>query len=482
MMVILLLLFILMIIILCIYVEIDDTNSIWFDFIPPIQLTNDSLINDKTRIKQQPSIIIIASINAGTSTLNRILWKDYKHFFHGFRDLQDMYYWIACTPNDYLKFIENKDNKNKIFLEIFNDIKYNKYKQFYSWNVSFSNLKYRGCNDLENINTKYHCNIKCTHNDYMQHIGFMRDKYRFNNIFVSDSDSTKSEEEEIYYFWDRTSGYNSLPYIAPILTKNYQNSKLLYIIRDPLSQSYSRIHLFDENTFLMKTMKERKQMTVNEVHQRYTKLINLIETDEYQLLISLLSLSSININQIKKNENDILIWYTALWAKYGISWKEYRWFDICPFINILLYIKSIEFVNNNINDKFKIIQFEWMTQTNHLLLTSISIYCWTVFNEYNNCFNKYTNNNYTNLNEIMINWNILNTHYGQLRKYHYKMTNITLFDKLLKFEQICDNRLLKLIEKYPIILGKFDINLWYFKRQIMRQDIVNNSIKSSPSV
>eukprot|EP01084_Bolivina_argentea_P135010 237982_1 len=174
----------------------------------------------------QPSLVIVASINAGTSTINRILMYNFKHYFHKFRDLEDMYYFIGCTPMKYVKYIENTHNRNinTSFKWIYNNIKNESNNiGFYSWNASFSNLKSRGCRDKYN-NNSYHCNIKCTHNNYMEHIGYNRqlNTIKFSDHFfdnLEDINNTNQYKyypnermDEIYFYWDRTSGYNSLPY------------------------------------------------------------------------------------------------------------------------------------------------------------------------------------------------------------------------------------------------------------------------------
>ena len=79
----------------------------------------------------------------------------------------------------------------------------------------------------------------------MQHIGMRHnDKdYKFRDYFYSDAqyleEISKGDGErtvdyrypneassEIRYFYDRSSGYNSLPYIPMVLSANYPHSKV----------------------------------------------------------------------------------------------------------------------------------------------------------------------------------------------------------------------------------------------------------------
>eukprot|EP01084_Bolivina_argentea_P056202 102899_1 len=87
--------------ILVILVILYESNTI-FNESKPINTPNQSVSIRVPIPKQHPSLIIVASVNGGTSTFNQILMHQFKHFFHGFRTTQDMYYWLACIPKDFL--------------------------------------------------------------------------------------------------------------------------------------------------------------------------------------------------------------------------------------------------------------------------------------------------------------------------------------------------------------------------------------------
>ena len=86
---------------------------------------------------------------------------------------------------------------------------------------------------------------------------------------------------------------------------------------------------------------------------------------------------------------------------------------------------------------------------------------------------KYTLNNYENLSEIMFNYEKFKNNSKETGSEKYwKFTNITIFDEIIKYLNICDNALIKLINKYnEISLGIFDIELWKENRIEIRNQI-----------
>eukprot|EP01084_Bolivina_argentea_P300457 518088_1 len=341
----------------------------------------------------QPKLIVVASINSGTSTLTQIFMYHLKGFFHSFKESQDSKYWNQCLPKQYIKaikfiqnIIENKPN-NISFSLIFNShIKHNKNMYINNWDSSF--------NHLINNNDRIHRNDqKCTHKDYMKIIGYNLSKHQYEkerkHIFFRNlsemidhrnyhrwpNESNYNKLSEIHFYWDRASCYNGYPYIPSILSTNYPYTKLLYAIRDPLFQMYSNIRIFDEKTTgqkLVKVNEDTLMLSEEEANRRMNKLLKMLNSDFYLILFDLLKQ-----NVSEKNENEILLWYVMLWAKNDNgkgSYKDQRVFDKCSYVNVLLYIKSGQIFNTIYGIKhFKLIQFEW--ETNNLLLASLYIYC-----------------------------------------------------------------------------------------------------------
>ena len=251
--------------------------------------------------------------------------------------------------------------------------------------------------------------------------------YRYPN------ESNYDSINKIYFYWDRSSKYNSFPYIPTVLSTNYPYSKLLYIVRDPLFQQMSHIRNFHEGQTVHRSAEDKLNLTEKETNQRFNKLLKYFQSDLYKPLWSLLTdIEFAEFND--KIENDIISWYTSLWIKKGISWHTERIYDKCPVVNILNFVKNALIFNKNYGLKnFKLIQLEW--ESDNFILSSIYIYCWSVFNEYklnNKCIKKYTLNNYENLNEIMFNYEKFKNNSKETGSEKYwKFTNITIFDEII---------------------------------------------------
>ena len=234
--------------------------------------------------QRQPTIIVVASINGGTSTLNSIFLFHYKHFFHGFKHLFDLHYWIACIPKQYYQSIGIHPSKHNhtSFYDLYHKLRSN--VNYKSWNISFDHL------DTFSYSTApdtYHKNIKCTHKDYMEHIGNTKSrkykKYFYKEYMLETKDNTrfpKESDAEMYYFHDRSSSYNSLPYIPMVLSKNYPHSKLIYIVRDPFDQINSRFRHFDKETLYRKTPSKEQKLDRMEANSRFGELLQFINRDQ----------------------------------------------------------------------------------------------------------------------------------------------------------------------------------------------------------
>eukprot|EP01084_Bolivina_argentea_P257024 432931_1 len=143
--------------------------------------------------QHHPSIIVVASINGGTSTLNQIFMYYFKHFFHGFRETHDLYYWVSCIPSNWIHNVGKpfyklgihlKDKNTAIrFTNRYQELQSNPSSNYKSLDAKFNNLIFKGCSDTKNANN-FHCDLSCSHSDYMDHIGYtINNKYK--NIYFT---------------------------------------------------------------------------------------------------------------------------------------------------------------------------------------------------------------------------------------------------------------------------------------------------------
>merc|ERR1712176_814798 len=97
----------------------------------------------------------------------------FKHFFHGYREIQDQLYWRACVPISYQRAIGvfGNNKKHGTFDETFEKLK--KTSNWKTWNATVDNLVWVGCKNADN---SYHCNLDCSHEEYLQHIGMSRNE------------------------------------------------------------------------------------------------------------------------------------------------------------------------------------------------------------------------------------------------------------------------------------------------------------------
>eukprot|EP01084_Bolivina_argentea_P260355 439647_1 len=170
-----------------------------------VQLTQPSphniSIQDNVELNMYPSLIIIGSVNGGTSLLNNLFSTHLKSFYN-MGGLMDSFYWQKCRPC----FDHNQ-------------LKQTKYDHT-TWNASESNLCQVSTSNIQ-------CNIK----DYAKRVlhghGDNYQTQRFN------------ANKSTYYLAERCSVYIKFPYVAKILGTLFPKTILLYSIREQLSQQYS---------------------------------------------------------------------------------------------------------------------------------------------------------------------------------------------------------------------------------------------------
>eukprot|EP01084_Bolivina_argentea_P109146 195084_1 len=350
-----------------------------------------------------PTVVIIGSTKGGTTTLINILSNHLISFYTLKRNMTpDLHYWTKCLPcnnmNDYNQGISIHDIT-------------------YKWDINTSNL----C-------TKGNQGIKCTCNDYIHSI--IHDKHR-KNISL--------------YIAERTSGYMKYPFIAKLFAVHFPNTILLYCIREKITQKYSRWRSFQKRDI---------RSTVNMAFQH--DLIIFQSLRFQKLLLPLINNS---------NQNDIMrdkIVYEFL--RYPMEKGKLRHVlgDLCPYLNVLTWIKILEMYNEKYGfNKFKIIQSEWMFE--NILNVSVYLQCivrnYESQNQFDVCYKYYMEYKMDILSEQSL-MELSNNSFHKNDGYVYSGLNVNLFDETIKYVKICDMRLFELIseQKYKSLIIGSDWN------------------------
>ena len=438
-----------------------------------------------------PSLIIIGSVNGGTSLLNEL----YAFFLKSFNDdfkKRDIFYWKTCIPCDqFLNKTDNhydwnvslsnlchitnsdklgndeisKDNKQTLKYQWAKTIKHHKLKRAFSSNS----------NNSDNNNNKIAINAMengghCTINDYIKTI-IILNKYRH------------SLNGKDLYSAERCSGYNYVPSIAKIIANLFPETVILYAIREKASQQYSRAKNFHKTNNKRISKKDAYFESTEYFNHQFKNLLNIVESDKVQNgLLPLLKMNG-NMSNIEDIRMEIVEWYIHYGGiggkqnNYPIQ-KDLR--DMCPYVNVLLYMKMLE-IYNGINGyyKLRIIQSEWLYQD--ILRSARFVHCIvSVKNvrselEMTECDRYYEDKQH--MMEIMSiedQMKLMNNSYGKKKKYEYNLSDMDTFDKLVSFWTICDLRLFELIQQYPsLTLGtRWDNHLWISIRESMRNAMV----------
>ena len=421
---------------------------------------NTSTANSTVRY---PSLIIIGSVNGGSSLLNDLFAFHLKSFFN-VNKRQDSYYWTKCMPCDFKQY------------------KYNNYK---IWNVTESNLCRIERNTKRRIITKPTCNNprckKLTNEQLLKQFNEMRFPHsKFichlmgytEDVLVHHLDKlSKINSSKTLYFAERCSGYNYSPYVAKILATLFPDTILLYPIREKLSQQYSRYKNFPV---------PGNVINAEYFDDMFLKLLNIFNNDKVQHGL----LNLLNMKQTEHVRNKIVDWYISYPTIAGPSWDPHKreFEDFCPYVNVLMYMEILKFVNgdNKIGfKKLKIVQSEYLFS--NVLRAARYVHCITSIHDCNSkeqmkkCMDYYK----YNINDIVYESSLgklKDDNYGKKGEYKILLTDLKTFDKLIGFQKLCDMRLFELIKEYPsLTVGNiWNQSLWIEKRNGMRQIISSN--------
>ena len=261
------------------------------------------------------------------------------------------------------------------------------------------------------------------------------------------------------YHMDQSSLYILHPYTSKWIAMHSQQSVIIYHLREKMGDSYSRLH----------TICNSNQQCIKQNFQILSNRINEAQFKNY--LIPML-----NMDQTDQVRDKIVAWYVSYWyynseRATNVNGKFYI-FDICPYVNVLLWMRQLkEFNNNHSFHQFKIIQFEYLMNNFQTMLAYY--YCIAVhgYQLYDNQCVKFFINNKHNGYYITEEWdqlhNKMEQHSGE--KYEFELP-LQLFSKFESLFNICDVRLYDLLKEYPsLVLGEFGLEKWSKLRMELKQ-------------
>eukprot|EP01084_Bolivina_argentea_P088065 158988_1 len=425
------------------------------------------IISDTSLLLKQnvyPSLVIIGSTKSGTSTLHYLLTH-----LQSFQNslTYDLNYWTVCKwcessedrPSLKCNFMDPKIKKNIVSIHDIAAI----------WNVN-----------IFKINNSALTRYKCTAEHYMQ--------------TITDNRYNASKYIKLYSM-DRSSMYMNVPFIPKLYSLYFPDSILLYSIREKISQQYSRFNYFCIKSATTHRLNEFERFPIpfgGAESFNFEKLIKWdlekFQSNEFENILYLIN----NSEQTETIRNEIVYQYITYprldLLKYNYSMegdKTYLIFlhsnpgDICPYLNVLVYIKLMELYNVKYGfAKLKLIQFEWIYE--NIMQTTVYLQCIvkiknsSSMTEFNECVNYYSIGNRKNLNRILTNESQIQLSDNGFNQRHdqkfinYTLSDIKLFDEWNEYLNICDRRLFELIaeERYKHLIIGTD---WNYDRWLEKE-------------
>eukprot|EP01083_Nonionella_stella_P073195 197731_1 len=401
-------------------------------------------------IPYHPSLIVIGSVNGGTTLINHLYL--FLQSFHDDTQARDTFYWTRCIPCD--------EHLNRTH-------------DFHKWNVSEHNLcsqfKYLPRSPQEKIWNRLH---REDTNEYKDESNTNAPQCRikhYKSRIMQHYPSTALS----HFSAERCSAYIYAPYVAKIIATLFPKTIVLYAIREKATQQYSRAKNFPKGP----------RVTVNSQYFDSQFNIDLDQIESDTVRNGLLPLLS--TKQTDRVRDAIVSWYVSYPSIHGIRGKKASPFqsdfkDLCPYVNVLLYMKTMAVYNTKYGfSKLKIIQSEWLFAD--LRRSLRFIHCIVVVKNWNsNEEMKHCDAYYEGHMDQIISENhlatLMNNTFGKKEKYKYLLTDMNAFQKLSEFWSLCDKLLFELIRQYPsLTVGtQWDMTVWIKKRQEIKHSIVTN--------